>query len=132
VVSTTASVTSLSKRADKIPYQGQVEVEIDVSGAPGPGGQISLRNAPGHSTVISGTRLFDSGWTLHSGQIYLRNLSTDGLAANFRPLLIFQNPKGQTGENFLSSPPDPVASLAEMAPGRWFHEKVGADSVLYV
>lgn len=118
-----------------VPYQGQAEVEIDVTGEPGPGLEIRIRNQPGHSPVVSGTRRFDGGWTLHSGQIYRRDLAAepvDPFTLDFRPLLLFQNPSGQTGGDFLSNPPDPVASLADLTPGTWFHEVVGGESRLYV
>ena len=115
------------------PYQGQAGVEIDVSGAVG--AEITIRNQPNHSPVFSGTQLIDSGWQLHAGSIYKIDLSDPGgpdFPGDFRPLLVFQNSKGQTGGDFLSDPPDPVGSLQEMASGTWYFESGPAQNYLYV
>jgi parallel beta-helix repeat protein len=104
------------------PYQGQDGVEIYVTGAAGVGNEITIRNAPGHAPVFSGTHLIDSGWQLVAGSVYKIALSGLDFPTDFRPLLVFQNPKGQTGGDFLSDPPDPVGSALNLQPGTWYFD----------
>lgn len=109
-------------------YQGDGDVEIDVSGTNG--SPITIINYQNEKPQFYGTKVIDNGWIDNGAGIWSRDLSLDGFVlSDLRAALVFQNTKGSVGGNFMSSPPDPMNSLGELTgPGMWYQ----SGTTLYV
>ena len=122
---------TLYLRGGRYSGEDQVVAEIYVAGTAGE--PITIRNYSGETPVLSGTKVIDSGWQYDGNGVYKRVLTDDEFSQgdSFYPRIVVQNLKGQTGGNFLSDPPDPVSSRAEVnAPGLWYCDH--SSHTLYV